>query len=97
MPASASARPVPLVVSPRGQITLPKSIRSRLRLIPGSVVLLREEAGKLVLDPAAVIPVEHYSDEQIERLLAQDRVTDQERRAIRHRWGIKEQRRRRRA
>jgi hypothetical protein len=37
--------------------------------------LYREEAGKLVLDPAAVIPIEHYSDEQIERLLVEDRVT----------------------
>ena len=43
-----------LIVSPRGQITLPKPVRARLRLAPGSVLLLREEAGKIVLDPAAV-------------------------------------------
>ena len=95
MPASTPVRPMPLVVSPRGQITLPKSIRTRLRLAPGSVVLLREEAGKLVLDPAAVVPIEHYSDEQIERLLAEDGVTDADRAAIRRRWGIKQRWRRR--
>ncbi len=86
---------MPLVVSPRGQITLPKSVRARLRLAPGSVVLLREEAGKLVIDPATVIPIEHYSDEQIEQLLVKDRVTRADRAAIRRRWRVKEQRRRR--
>ncbi len=97
MSSGPSARPTPLVVSPRGQITLPKRVRARLRLTPGSVVLLREEAGKLVLDPAAVIPIEHYSDEQIERLLTQDRMTAADRAAIRRRWGVKDRRRRRRA
>ena len=97
MPPSALARLMPLVVSPRGQITLPKGVRDRLRLGPGSVVLLREEAGKLVLDPAAVVPIEHYSDEQIERLLTEDRVTAADRAAIRRRWGVKARQRRRRA
>lgn len=97
MPSTSPALPTPLVVSSRGQITLPKSIRARLRLAPGSVVLLREEAGKLVLDPAAVIPIEHYSDEQIERLLVEDRVTAADRAAIRRRWRVKQVRRRRRA
>ena len=97
MPSSTPARPLPLVISPRGQITLPKGVRARLRLVPGSVVLLREEAGKLVLDPAVVVPVEHYSDEQIERLLTEDRVTAPDRAAIRRRWGVKARPRRRRA
>lgn len=84
----ASAR-TPVVVSPRGQITLPKSVRARLRLTPGSVLLLREEGGRLVLDPAAVTPVEHYSDAEIERLVAADRVTPAERASLRRRWGVK--------
>jgi hypothetical protein len=41
-----------------------------------------------VLDPAAVTPVQHYSDQEIERLLAADRVTARERAAIRRRWGL---------
>jgi AbrB family looped-hinge helix DNA binding protein len=86
-------RPLPpstaVVLSPRGQITLPKRVRTRLRLTPGSVLLLREEGGRLVLDPAAVTPVEHYSDETIERLLAADRVTTTERAALRRRWRLK--------
>lgn len=87
MPARTS-NATALIVSPRGQITLPKPVRARLRLTPGSVLLLREEGGRLVLDPAAVTPVQHYSDQEIERLLAADRVTARERAAIRRRWGL---------
>ncbi len=85
-----------LVVSPRGQITLPKPLRARLRLAPGSVLLLREEAGKIVLDPAAVVPISLYGDEEIERLVAADRVAPRERAALRRRWGLKAPARRRR-
>ncbi len=95
----ASRTPGPtttLIVSPRGQITLPKLVRARLRLAPGSVLLLREEAGKIVLDPAAVTPVSHYTDEEIERLVGADRVSPRERAALRRRWGLKVGARRRR-
>ena len=85
-----------LIVSPRGQITLPKRVRARLRLGPGSVLLLREEAGKIVLDPAAVTPVALYADEEIERLVGADRASPRERTALRQRWGSKSAARRRR-
>ena len=86
-----------LIVSPRGQITLPKPVRARLRLTPGSVLLLREEAGQIVLHPAAVTPVSLYGDEEIERLVGADRVAPRERAALRRRWGLKAPARRRRA
>jgi AbrB family looped-hinge helix DNA binding protein len=85
-----------LIVSPRGQITLPKPVRARLQLSPGSVLLLREEAGKIVLDPAAVTPVSLYADEEVERLVAADRVSPSERTALRRRWRLKANARRRR-
>ena len=75
---------------------MPKRVRARLRLAPGSVLLLREEAGKIVLDPAAVTPVSLYGDEEIERLVAADRVALPERAALRRRWGLKAPARRRR-
>ena len=75
---------------------MPKRVRARLRLAPGSVLLLREEAGKIVLDPAAVTPVSLYGDEEIERLVAADRVGPRERAALRRRWGLKAPARRRR-
>lgn len=86
-----------LVVSPRGQITLPKPLRDRLRLAPGSVLLLREETGRIILDPAAVTPVSLYGDEEIERLVAADRIAPRERAALRRRWGLRAPARRRRA
>jgi len=52
MASRTLGRTTTLIVSPRGQITLPKPVRARLRLAPGSVLLLREEAGKIV--PARV-------------------------------------------
>jgi AbrB family looped-hinge helix DNA binding protein len=89
MASRAPGGRTPLIVSPRGQITLPKSVRARLRLTPGSVLLLREEEGRLVLDPAAVTPVEHYSDAEIERLVEADRIAPTERAKLRRRWGLK--------
>ena len=85
-----------LIVSPRGQITLPKPVRARLWLVPGSVLLLWVEAGKIVLDPAAVTPVSLYADEEIERLVGADRASPHERTALRRRWGLKAGARRRR-
>jgi AbrB family looped-hinge helix DNA binding protein len=95
MASRTPAPPTPLIVSPRGQITLPKPVRARLRLAPGSVLLLREEGGRIILDPAAVTPVSIYADEEIERLLEADRTNPRERAALRRRWGMKPAARRR--
>ena len=97
MASRTSGATTTLIVSPRGQITLPKPLRARLRLAPGSVLLLMEEAGRIVLHPAAVTPVSLYGDEEIERLVRADRVAPREREALRRRWGLKASARRRRA
>ena len=97
MATRASGPTATLIVSPKGQITLPKPVRARLRIAPGSVLLLREEAGRIVLDPAAVTPVALYTDEEVERLVEADRVSPRERTALRRRWGLKPAPRRRRA
>jgi AbrB family looped-hinge helix DNA binding protein len=89
MASRPSGSTTTLIVSPRGQITLPKPVRARLRLAPGSVLLLREEGGRIVLDPAAVTPVALYADEEVERLVGADRMSPRERAALRRRWGLK--------
>jgi len=38
------------VVAERGQVTIPKRLRERLGIGPGTVLALREEAGKLVIE-----------------------------------------------
>lgn len=75
------------VVSNRGQITLPAAVRRRLGISPGSVVILEERNGGLMVRPAAVVEVEQYSDEEIERWNAEDEFAEGEREALRAKLG----------
>jgi AbrB family looped-hinge helix DNA binding protein len=40
------------IVTERGQVTIPKRLRERLNIRPGTVLEFREEAGKLVAEKA---------------------------------------------
>ena len=71
-----------LVVSSRGQITLPAGTRKRLGIETGDVMILEDRGHELVLKPAAVVEVEHYDDEQIARWDAADLLADEERARI---------------
>ena len=71
-----------LLVSDRGQITLPKRLRERLAIKTGSALVVEEREGALVLRPAAVTPLRVYSDEEIQGWLREDRATPGERRRI---------------
>lgn len=65
-----------LIVSARGQITLPAKLRKRLGIEPGGILIAEEKDGALVLRPAMVMPVEIYSDEDIARWTAEDTFKD---------------------
>lgn len=54
-----------LLVSSRGQITLPSSVRKRLGIQSGGVVTLEERDNVVMLRPAAVVEIETYSNEDI--------------------------------
>ena len=54
-----------LVVSARGQITLPAAMRRSLGLWASAVVTAEERDGRIVLSPAVVIETETYSDSEI--------------------------------
>jgi len=71
-----------LVVSSRGQITLPAALRKRLGIRSGDVVILEEHGNEVVLKPGIVFEVQHYSDEQIAQWDAEDKLSDQERSQI---------------
>lgn len=71
-----------LVVSDRGQVTLPKRWRDRLAITAGSALIAEERDGALVLRPAAVTPLRVYSDEEVRGWLREDRVTPAERRRV---------------
>jgi antitoxin PrlF len=71
-----------LVVSERGQVTLPKRLRDRLAITAGSALIAEERDGALVLRPAAVTPLRVYSDEEIRDWLREDRVSPAQRRRV---------------
>jgi AbrB family looped-hinge helix DNA binding protein len=75
-----------LTVSGRGQITLPANMRKRLGIEAGGVLIAEEREGDILLRPAAVLEIETYSDADIARWDAEDRLDDAERAAILQRF-----------
>ncbi|MBP7865750.1 MAG: AbrB/MazE/SpoVT family DNA-binding domain-containing protein [Acidobacteria bacterium] len=71
-----------IAVSARGQITLPAGMRRRLGIEAGGVLIAEEDDGKIILRPAATLEIETYSDSDIERWNAEDRLDDAERQSI---------------
>jgi len=78
-----------IVVSGRGQITLPASMRRRLGIKPGGVLVVEDRKGELVLRPAAVVELETYTDEEIARWEREDRFAPGERSRILKKLGRK--------
>jgi len=71
-----------LIVSSRGQITLPADMRKQLGIAPGSAVIIETRNGELALKPAAVMEIERYTDEQIAQWDSEDKLTAAERKRI---------------
>lgn len=65
-----------VIVSQRGQITLPSKIRKRLGLKDGGVLTIEERQGEIVLHPATILEVELYSNEQISEWTEQDKLDE---------------------
>ena len=76
-----------LLVSNRGQITLPASVRKRLGIQSGGVVTLEEKENAVVLRPASVVEIETYSDDEITRWDKEDRLEPGEQNALLKRLG----------
>ena len=68
-----------LVVSGRGQITLPAALRKRFGIKSGDVVILEEHGNEVVLKPAVVVEIEVYDDAQIAQWDHEDKLSDRER------------------
>ena len=71
-----------LVVSSRGQITLPAGLRRRLGIKAGDVMILEDHDHGIVLKPGLVIEIQTYSDEQVAQWDAADKLSDEERSQI---------------
>ena len=79
-----------LVLSSRGQITLPAVLRKRLGLKTGDVLILEDRGSEIVLKPGVVIETQYYSDEEIAEWDEADRLSDRERARILNQLGGKE-------
>ena len=77
-----------LVVSSRGQITLPASLRKRLGIKSGDVVILEDRGDEIVLKTGVVLEIQHYTDEQITQWHSEDILSDQEKSQIVHNLSI---------
>ena len=73
-------------ISTRGQITLSADTRKQLGLKPGDTLLVHLEGGRIILDPAVVLPVERYTDERIAEFAKQAAMTPAELEQARHLW-----------
>ena len=71
-----------LVVSSRGQITLPAALRKRLGIKSGDVMILEDRGNEVVLKPGVVLEIQHYSNEQIAQWNAEDKLSGRERAKI---------------
>ena len=71
-----------VLISNRGQLTLPAGLRKRFGLQRGGSVILEERNNELVIKPAAVFEIEMYSDDQIVLWDREDCLDDAERSAI---------------
>jgi antitoxin PrlF len=79
---------IPLSLSRRGQITLPKEVREKLGLRPGDVLLLKVGEGRLVLEPALLLSYEVYSEERLEEFRKAAEATPEEVAAFLEAWGL---------
>lgn len=54
-----------LVVSSKGQVTLPAAMRRAMGLTGNAVVTAEQQGGRIVLTPAMVVETESYTDAEI--------------------------------
>lgn len=71
-----------VLVSNRGQLTLPASLRKRFGLQHGGAVILEEHNNELVIKPAAVLEIEMYAGSQVEQWDSEDLLDENQRSAI---------------
>ena len=71
-----------LVISSRGQITLPAALRRRLGIKGGDVIILEERGTEVVFKPGVVLEYAQYSDDDINAWDRDDQLSKEERAKI---------------
>lgn len=71
-----------LIVSNRGQLTLPANLRKRFGIRNGGAVIIEDRDNEMVIKPAAVLEIEMYSEAQIAAWDEEDRFSPADRAAL---------------
>jgi len=63
-----------VTMSKRGTITLPPAIRKKLGLgkVSNPMMLIREQDGRIIMEPAAAIPLRNIPRETVDGWIAED-------------------------
>ena len=78
-----------LIVSNRGQLTLPAGLRKRFGIKDGGAIILEERDNELVLKPAMVLEVEMYTNAQVSTWDEADCLDEAERERVLKRLGTR--------
>lgn len=81
-------KPPVVQISVRGQVTLPVEIRHALGVVKGDHFIVFIEDGRIVLAPAAVTPLELYTDEREAEFNKAAEMSGEELKKARVRWKI---------
>ena len=72
-----------VLLGERGQVTIPRSVRKKMRLSGGDPLLLDlAPDGSIVLKPAGVYPVEIYTEKRLQEFERENRMTPSEKRRV---------------
>lgn len=87
MKSSSADRPIFVQLSSRGQITLPAKVRTAVGVKPGDPLAISVEEGRIVISPALLLPVEHYTDERVAEFAQAAELNGDELAEVRRKWG----------
>lgn len=77
-----------LQVSPRGQLTLPATIRRQVGIQGGDPVVVTVQDGNIVLTPAVVTPIKRYGEERLAEFAKAAEMSSQEVEEARDKWQL---------
>ena len=63
-----------VLMTERGQITLPLKVRKKYALNKGTPLMIDETKDGLLLRKASMIPIRHYSEEDIRSFVEEDKI-----------------------
>ncbi len=72
-----------VVLSEKGQVTIPQQFRKSMHVSKGDALVVEPApGGGIFLRPAAVLPIETYSEARLSEFAKEDKLSEGERRRI---------------